>query len=156
MSSILKFTEGARAAIITAVKMGVSLEAAAATGDVDRVTVWRWVQQGKGDEANGLDTEHARFAKDFREAESQIMGQVEANVVQASSADWRAGAWVLSHRRPGTYGKSGTAEIAQQLAGELLEVVRARCSESAYQEVLEAIAGRGPTALKALPAKVQP
>jgi len=137
MSSIMKFTDGVRAAVITAVKMGVSLEAAATTAGVDRTTLWRWLRQGTDDEANGLDTEHARFTKAFREAEAQIMGQVEANVVQASSGDWRAGAWVLSHRRPDRYGKDGTAEIANQLATKLLDLVHARCSKEAYQEVLE-------------------
>ena len=54
MSSILKFNEGVRAAVITAVKMGVSLEAAATTAGVDRSTLWRWLRQGADDEARAI------------------------------------------------------------------------------------------------------
>ncbi len=67
MSALIKFTASTRGAVIAAVKIGVTLEAAATTADVDRITLRRWLRQGADDEANGLDGQPAPKQQDFHD-----------------------------------------------------------------------------------------
>jgi hypothetical protein len=134
---------------------GVSHDRAAISANVNPRTLRRWLRQGEGDDDAGKNTDHSRFARDFRKAESDALGQVEMNVWQQSQEDWRAGAWLLSKKDPQRYGKEPDerAALQQQVVSEFIDFIESHVSRATFDEVLNALAGYGDTELdpKALP-----
>jgi len=137
MSAITKFTVENRAAILGAIKLGVSIDAAARAGNADRTTVWRWVQRGRDDIAQGIESEWADFARKYASAEAEVSAQVEANIVEQSRQNWKAGAWWLDRRKPDVYSRQATLPIAQQIADAFLHRIRQRCRPETYKDVCD-------------------
>jgi hypothetical protein len=143
----MKFNDRVTGEIIGAIKIGVSHERAAVAAGVSVRQLHRWVSQGEQDETEGRKTRHARFAREFRKAESDALGQVESNIWQQSQEDWRAGAWLLSKKDRRRYGDDREVairhELSQQVVAEFLGFVQKHVSTEAFSEVLHALAAFG-------------
>ena len=124
------------AAIVGAVRAGCSMRTAARAGGRSRATVYRYLQRGKSDREEGIESVYTRFLDEYTHAESEMLAEVETNVIAQSKRDWKAGAWVLKHRHPTRYNSEGAAEVAQEVAEQLLHRIRQRCRPETYEDVV--------------------
>jgi uncharacterized membrane protein len=94
-----KLTPAVEAAILTALRGGLTRTAAAESNGVDRTQLWRWM---------------ARFAT-FRNAIMQAEAQAEVRATitlrQAGETDWKAALAWLERRRHADWGKVDRVEI---------------------------------------------
>jgi hypothetical protein len=94
-----KLTAATQAAILTALRGGMTRTAAAESNGVDRTQLWRWM---------------ARFAT-FRNAIMQAEAQAEVRATitlrQAGETDWKAALAWLERRRHADWGKVDRVEI---------------------------------------------
>jgi hypothetical protein len=143
MGGLSKFTDRTRGAILGALRTGVSHEIAAEAAEISRMTLYRWLQQGAKDEDAGVDTEHARFMREFRQAEAFVLATVEQSLTRtaASGADWRAAAWVLSRRMPAVYSQDVTDALKERMAQEMLDHVRLKSEPEFYDRLLNLLTG---------------
>ena len=151
-----KFNEKTTTQILTAMRLGSPLERAAQAAGVDRTRLWRWVKKGEADARDGRRTRYAVFYREFNKAEAEVVGLVEQHIVEASAADWRAGACWLQKRAPGTFGDTDPTErLAMQKAmvTELFDFLKGHLSPGAFEEVRTALVNWGDEGLdaKALP-----
>ena len=135
-----KFSDKIWGAIVGALRTGCSLDIAAMAAGVSPVTLWRWRREGERDEALGIDTERARFVREVRQAEANVVAGIEQSLmrVAASGTEWRASSWVLARKMPLEYGETRVTEALQQKAiSELMEYVERRARPEFYRELLE-------------------
>lgn len=93
-------------AICEAVALGVTLECAAACGDVDASTLFRWRKQGAKDIEAGEDTAFAELARRFQKAMTEWERAALSSVRNAAEdGQWQAGAWLLERRKPADFGR---------------------------------------------------
>jgi len=128
--------EKTAAAIVGAVRAGCSMRTAARAGRKSRATVYRYLQRGRSDRDEGIESVYTKFLDEYEHAESEMLAEVEANVITHSRKDWKAGAWVLKHRHPIRYNSEGAAEVAQEVAEQLLHRIRQRCRPETYEDVV--------------------
>ena len=120
-----KFNVASRNAILGAVRAGATYAIAARSAGVAPGTLTNWIRRGEYEDSCGSDSEYARFACDFAEADANVLRRVEANVLRASDEDWRAGRFLLAKRCPHIYGdREGAHVIAQRTADWILDQVR--------------------------------
>lgn len=111
------------------VRLGVPLGAAAQAEGISKTTLYNWRRMGEAGRAPYRD-----FVEKIDQALAAAEVSITLNVIRASREDWRAGVWWLERHNP---------EIEKKLqAGlqQLLEEVRPHMSESAYEELIRAIA----------------
>ena len=72
------------------------LFAAEANGITD-VTLYDWINKGKEDAANDLDTPLARFSCDIKRIEAKRI-QTHLNKLRKNVKNWQADAWILERR----------------------------------------------------------
>jgi hypothetical protein len=135
-----KFSDKIWGAIVGALRTGCSLDIAAAAAGISPVTLWRWRREGERDEAQDLDTEQARFVREVRQAEANVVAGIEQSLmrVAASGSEWRASSWVLARKMPLEYGETQVTEaLKQQAISELMEYVERRARPEFYRELLE-------------------
>jgi transposase-like protein len=124
-----KYTRKKGEAICKLVSLGVTIPAAAATEGISKSTLYNWRNAGERGE---------KPFDGFLLMLEQALGKAEAaitlNVVRLSREDWKAGAWWLERHNPDMEQK------LQAAVQSLLEEVRPLMSESAYAELLQAIA----------------
>jgi hypothetical protein len=95
-----KATEGRIEALLVALRAGNTREAAAGHAEIDRTTLYRWLERDP--------TLRTRVEK--AEADAEV--RFEAQVAQAAGDDWHAAAWWLDRRRPASYGRAQAAAAA--------------------------------------------
>jgi exoribonuclease R len=147
-----KFNDKTTNQILGAMRSGTSFERAARAAGVDRTTLWRWLKSGEQDDRDGKRTKHAKFFREFNQADAEVVGRVEQHIVAQSEMDPRAAIWFLSKRAPLIYGNTDAAERAQlqrQVVSEFLEFVESHVSASTFQEVLRVLASYGDAELDA-------
>ena len=86
--------------ILNALRLGNTRTAAAAYAEVDRVNLWRWIE----DDA----TFRNAVEKAEADAEARFVGQI---VKAAHDGTWTAAAWWLERRRREHYGKQERVEV---------------------------------------------
>lgn len=91
--------------IVRMLERGAYLTHAAAAVGVDRRTLYRWLEQGGKDLAEGRNTEEATFHS--RVAQARAKGRVAMCQVidDAAKRDWRAAAWMLERTDPELFGE---------------------------------------------------
>ena len=99
-----KATEARIEALLIALGTGCTREAAAGHAGIHRTTLYRWLENDPG--------LRARVEK----AEADVEVRLAAEIVQAAPDDWRAAAWMLERRRPGSYGRAQSAVAAGDAA----------------------------------------
>lgn len=87
--------------ILNALRLGNTRTAAAAYAEVDRVNLWRWIE----DDA----TFRNAVEKAEADAEARFVGQI---VKAAHDGTWTAAAWWLERRRRADYGKQERVEVS--------------------------------------------
>lgn len=90
---------------------GAYLTHAAAAVGVDRRTLYRWLEVGSSDLADGRDTQEASFAEAVGRARARGRVAMCQVIDDAAKRDWRAAAWMLERTDP-------------ELFGERLEITR--------------------------------
>jgi hypothetical protein len=133
-----RFDEQTRTVILSNLRNGMGTERAALGAGVSRVTVWRWLQRGRGDKAKGRSTAYARFADDFEIAEANAIAQLETTLHQQAAEDWRANAWLLSRKRPEEYGDKIDAldRIKTQAIEELFDFLKSKARGSTIDDII--------------------
>ena len=105
----LKLTVERQSRICDAIRAGVRPEVAAVYCGIGARTYYRWMQLGRGTDADACYTE-------FVEAVELALAEWEARDVliigEAAKDDWHAAAWRLERRLPKVYGKRERHEIA--------------------------------------------
>jgi hypothetical protein len=137
-----KFNVATRNAILGAVRAGATFAVAAKSAGVHPSTMTNWLRRGEYEDSCGSDSEYARFAREFAEADANVIRRVENSVLRATDDDWRAARFILSKRAPHIYGdREGAQVIAQRVADWILDRVRTDCDQATYGKVLAAISG---------------
>ena len=150
-----KFTAAVRHAILGAIRAGASYGVAARSGGIAPNTLSTWLRRGEYESSCGSDSEYARFAEEFAEADANVIRKVESNVMKATETDWRAGRFILSKRVPEVYGDKDSAHlIAQRVSDWILEQIRTQCDAGTYSKALAAISGAVEVEAEELPANV--
>ena len=91
-------------AILEALRMGCTREAAAGVGDIHRVTLFRWM-------------EDATFRNEVEKAEQQAEAAYTYSVQAAVPKNWQAAAWWLERRRHESYGRRDRVELTLDMKG---------------------------------------
>lgn len=99
-----KYTPERTAAIVEAVRRGMTYRLAAQVGGVTYETLRTWMRKGEAGQAP-----YDAFYVAMRQAETDGIAR-NLEVIQASP-DWRAHAWVLEHRHPEHYGARSTLRL---------------------------------------------
>jgi hypothetical protein len=124
--------------ILSNLRNGMGTERAALGAGVSRVTVWRWLQKGRGDKAQGRQTSYAKFADDFETAEANAIANLETTLHEQAREDWRANAWLLSRKRPEEYGDKVDAldRIKTQAIEELFALLEGKAARSTIDDII--------------------
>jgi hypothetical protein len=140
-----KFSEGAAASIIAALKNGNSRPSSAAAGGIAVATFRDWLAR------------YEKFKQQVFEAESYAE-RAHVSVINKAAARgvWQASAWWLERTRPDVFGKVDRVEVmlrqrqAENLAGELAaEGIQVSATE--IQREAESLRKRAARAAGALP-----
>jgi len=99
-----KLTTERSEAILTALRMGCTREAAAGVGDIHRVTLLRWMDD-------------AAFRSEVEKAEQQAEAAYTYSVQAAVPKNWQAAAWWLERRRHESYGRRDRVELTLDMKG---------------------------------------
>lgn len=123
-----KFTKERKDRIIEAISAGCTYEVASDYAGITRSTLWAWIKKGE----LGKDKNYQTFLNDIKKAESAGCIALLGTIKQASSKDWKAGAWILE-RRYG-YSRDGVKssrpeEEAVSIPKNTLEILREQAKE---------------------------
>jgi len=92
----------ARKKLLTALRAGASLQAAAASAGISRSSVYRTLAQGRDDVENGVWSPHAEVTAEILQARGDAhVGLVAIVSRSARNGDWRAAAWLLERLERG-------------------------------------------------------
>ena len=99
-----KMTTERAEAILDALRMGCTREAAAGVGNIHRVTLLRWMDD-------------ASFRSEVEKAEQQAEAAYTYSVQAAVPKNWQAAAWWLERRRHESYGRRDRVELTLDMKG---------------------------------------
>jgi hypothetical protein len=99
-----KATDARIEALLVALRAGNTREAAAAHAEIDRTTLYRWL-----DRTSGL-----RVRVEKAEADAEV--RFTAQVARAAGNDWKAAVFWLERRRPQSYGRAQAAAAVAEVA----------------------------------------
>lgn len=146
-----KFNQERAALIIKYLKQGTELGRAAERARVTRQTVWNWRREGRN-EGQGpkfeFDLEVTRLkAERIAQAENRVLQIMQDKSDNRSALN--AAKWYLEKQAPDEYGsKADVNALRQELALELMDVLRERLDDGQYAAVCRALApsagGGGP------------
>lgn len=109
-----------REIIIEAISSGATVTAAAGAAGCSRRTIARWRERGAGDGATPSERE---FLLDYERAEAVAEVRLVQAITTASATDWRAAAWMLTHRWPDRWSEKRTIKIEGERADGAAMVV---------------------------------
>ncbi len=92
-----KFTLERRVAIIDDISHRVPYEFAAEANGICEETLYVWLQRGKQECKDGIESEYAVFFQDIKRAEAQKMRGHSDNIADHVEK-WQADAWMLERR----------------------------------------------------------
>ena len=137
MSAPLSFDQ--RQIIIEAISSGATVTAAAGAAGCSRRTIARWRERGESD---GASEEERGFLLDYERAEAVAEVRLVQAITSASELDWRAAAWMLTHRWPDRWSEKRTIKIegeradgAAMVADMLRQVRDGQRSDDLLEEV---------------------
>lgn len=84
---------------------GAYLTHAAAAVGIDRRTVYRWLETGGTDRAEGRASPEAAFFEAVGRARARGCVAMVEVINRASERDWKAAAWMLERTEPGLFGE---------------------------------------------------
>src|SRR3990167_9010608 len=121
--------------IVAMVRTGVFYQDAAAAAGIHRTTLRTWIRRGSGGEEP-----YVQFAQDIELAFDQASARILTGIAKAGKESWQALAWILERTRGETYRlkTSTTVEIRGNME-KLLEEIKPRMSQGAYDELVDAI-----------------
>jgi hypothetical protein len=132
-------TPKVRRALVSAVKLGCTLTAAADAAGLAGDTVLEWIQRGEGRHPTRPSTpELARFAREIRQAQGAAQVTLVRRIHEAAKKpkEWRAALAILERRWPETWGRRDhleatidhgprTAELESEIAALEREIAAA-------------------------------
>lgn len=93
----IKYTPERLAAILDSISNRIPYQLSAEANGIRERTLYEWINQGRDEQDQGLDTPLARFAQDIKKIEQQRikhhMDKIDANVER-----WQGDAWILERR----------------------------------------------------------
>lgn len=100
-------TSGSRAeAILKALELGCTREAAAGAAGISRVTLWQMMKRDLA------------FASEVEKAEDRAEAAMTFSVTAAIPKNWTAAAWWLERRRYGNYARHDKVDMTVDISGE--------------------------------------
>jgi len=116
-----KFTKEIRDAIIDAISHRVPYEYAAEGNGIAEVTLYDWINTGKNDMANNVESEYADFSKAIKRAEMTKIRQ-HSDIISERPERWQADAWLLERRYAKHYGANSQLNELQNRLDRLEKV----------------------------------
>jgi len=116
-----------RQIILEAIRSGATVTAAAGAAGCSRRTIARWRERGESD---GATEEERGFLLAYERAEAVAEVRLVQAITSASALDWRAAAWMLTHRWPDRWSEKRTIKIEGErndgaaMVAEMLRQVR--------------------------------
>jgi hypothetical protein len=113
MAAKLLLTDETHRIMVETVRLGAFIPAAAGRAGVHRRTAYAWIARGRADiEAGRRTTRYAKLVTDLErengEFETRLVGRIQR---AAMAGDWRAGAWLLSHRYPDRWADRSQVDV---------------------------------------------
>ena len=105
----IELTEALIDRLASAIGVGATWHLASAYAGISKDTLDRWRKQMVGAAPGTL---LAALRERLSQAEGQASVRWLALIGQAAPQDWRAAAWLLSHRYPDQYGSGGVQKVA--------------------------------------------
>lgn len=130
-----KLTEERSAAIIDALRLGVTQENAARYGGVHPATYFRWLEEGAKDDAEDKYREF-RAAVEKARAESEVRN-VAIIADAAKRGTWQAAAWFLERSFPRSWSKTSRTELTGADGGPVAVSVDPETLESRIASLIE-------------------
>lgn len=91
------FTEERAASILEDISCHVPYLLAAEANGICEDTLYEWINRGKRDKANGLDTQFSRFSEDIKRTEVNRIKE-HTNKILNNVERWQSDAWLLERR----------------------------------------------------------
>lgn len=105
-------TEELAEAIITEVRISLSINHAAESNEIARSTVATWMSHGNKDIEEGKDNIFTRFTKGIKKARAEFV-QESIRMLKCAPKNWQSTAWILERCCAEDFGKD--AELYKQL-----------------------------------------
>jgi hypothetical protein len=86
--------------LLTAVRAGNRLPAAATFAGVSPKTLTEWLRRGRGEDVRGATQEYVELVEAVEQAQAEAEVAAVAAIRRAMSRDWRAAAWFLENTSP--------------------------------------------------------
>lgn len=107
---------------------GLAVTTAVRVGGISRATHYRWLRS------------NPEYRAAVEHAEGMRSGQLEMNIRTQGAGDWRSHAWLLERTDPNFREKRELAVHVERAVEELLTALQGEVSESAFAEVVDAVA----------------
>src|SRR5665811_748534 len=109
-----KFNKSRAKSIIEAIAKFVPYTMVADANQIDRSTLYDWINKGLEDLRNGKKTAFARFSYTLKKRECEGVCQL-LDDIKAGVKSWQSRAWILERRFPMDFA-IGSQELAQLLS----------------------------------------
>jgi hypothetical protein len=100
-----KYTPERLKGILESISHRIPYELAAEANGISEVTLYDWINTGRADSDNGIDSVLAQFSKDIKRIEEKRM-YGHLNKLKKNVKNWQADAWILERRWHKYFGSS--------------------------------------------------
>lgn len=115
-----KFTPEIRAAIVDDIAHRIPYEFAAEANGICEETLYIWINRGKKDRAEGIESDYSVFLKDIKAVERNRMREHSDNIAERPER-WQADAWLLERRWSKHYGPNAQINELNAKLDKLME-----------------------------------
>lgn len=137
---LLLLEERTKGILFAAIKEGLPHKVACQLAGVSVKTLYEILRRGRGRDRRKCTAEIKEFTQQFEQLTAISHRVLYNRISEASTEDWRAGAWILERRFPEHWGT--TRKIEVQVAKELeksLERLERKLPPDVFDMVLEAL-----------------
>ncbi len=92
-----KYTPERLKGILNSISLRIPYELAAEANGIRESTLYAWINQGKNEKDQELDTPLAKFSEDIKKLEQKRMA-THLKKIRANVKNWQADAWILERR----------------------------------------------------------
>lgn len=137
-----KLTPETRSNLLEALRRGSHLETACQATGVSYFTIREWVRRGEGRHSRASTPEYEKFAAEIKQAIADAEIVLVSKVRAAADRDWKAAAWILSHRYSERWSDRHrvSIEVEQRLEVELeqfFDLLQSRLPTDTFRQVLK-------------------
>ena len=132
-----KLTPDTQKTIVSYLRKGNTVEAAATAAGVHRVTLHEWLARGRTE----LSGPHVEFLAAVEQAQAMAHVNAVERLQKGAEKDWKAALAFLERRYPDEWGKRNFVQVELQNVKDALQKVRNRVDPATYDAFLAALEG---------------